>query len=139
MEIRFITREDGQVDVNLGPDWEVFTEALNDCVSSLPPRGAASNGPSPYWVDVARAGLEQARATHSDRPFAGGNFTCLRLNGGQIEARYDFDDEDQPGQFLDVDVFQSVLDDWRVRIERSSSISSVPLPETYRRNPLRTT
>lgn len=135
MELRFIGREDGQVDVDLGPGWALFTEALNDCVSSLPPRGAPGNGPSIYWVDVASRGLERAREAGSDRPFTWGNITLLRLNVGQVEARYDFDDEEVPGQLLDVDEFRRILDEWRVRIEAIASASRSPLPETYRRNP----
>jgi hypothetical protein len=60
----------------------------------------------------------------------------LRLNAGRVEARYDFDDEDVPGQFLDVADFQRVLDEWRTRIETVASASGAPLPETYRRNPM---
>ncbi|WP_157692928.1 hypothetical protein [Pedococcus dokdonensis] len=135
MEAQFTSRKDGQVDVDLGPEWRLFTEALNDCVSSLPPRGATGNGPSTYWVDVASIGLDRALASGTDRPFTWGNITLLRLNHGRVEARYDFDEEDVPGQFLDVDDLRRVLDDWRARIDESAAASTSPLPETYRRNP----
>jgi hypothetical protein len=135
IESRFSTREDGQIDVDLGPDWPLFTDALNDCVSSLPPRGASGNGPSTYWVDVARLGLERALASGTDRPFTWGNITLLRLSDGRVEARYDYDEEDVRGEFLDVDDVRRVLDDWRARIEENASASTSPLPETYRRNP----
>lgn len=136
MKARFSRREDGQIDVDLGPDWRLFTDALDDCVSSLPPRGAKGNGPSTYWVDVAAVGLDRALASGTDRPFTWGNITLLRLKDGRVEARYDSDEQDVPGQFLDAGELRGVLDDWRVRIEESASASTSPLPETYRRNPM---
>lgn len=135
MEPRFSTREDGQVDVDLGPEWQLFTEALNDSISSLPPRGAAGTGPSTYWVDVASHGLDRSLASGSDRPFTWGNITLLRLKGGRVEARYDFDDDEEHGQFLDVEDFQRILDRWREKIQQSAAASSSALPDTYRRNP----
>jgi hypothetical protein len=135
MDARFSSREDGQVDVDLGLNLTLFTEALNDCVSSLPPRGAKGDGPSTYWVDVARVGLDRAVASGSDRPFTWGNITLLRLKEGRVEARYDFDEDDVPGQFLNVEEVRQVLDAWRARIEANASASTSPLPETYRRNP----
>jgi len=50
MEVRFSVRDDGQVDVHLGPEWPIFNVALNDSISSLPPRGWTGNGPSTYWT-----------------------------------------------------------------------------------------
>lgn len=135
MEAQFHRREDGQIDVALGPDWPLFTEALSDCVSSLPPRGATGNGPSTYWVDVAISGLDRALASGAGRPFTWGNITLLRLNAGHVEARYDFDEDDVPGEFLDADDVRGILGEWRTRIENSASTSTSPLPETYRRNP----
>lgn len=136
MDVQFTSREDGQVDVDLGPDWPVFTEALNDCVSSLPPRRAKGKGPSTYWVEVARDGLNSALASGTDRPFTWGNITLLRLNRGRVEARYDFDDEDVPGEFLDVSDVTRILDEWRDRIQQAATKSTARLPQTYRRNPM---
>ena len=135
MDMRFTQRQDGQVDVDLGPEWPLFNEALGDSISSLPPRGATGDGPSAYWVDVAARGLKRALATGSSRPFIWGNTTLLRLSGGKIEARHDFGDEAEPGQFLEVDDFLRLLGEWRVRIQRSAERAKAPLPETYRRNP----
>jgi hypothetical protein len=134
MDVHFSPRDDGQVDVDLGPELSLFTQALNDSVSSLPPRAAQGNGPSTYWVDAARVGLDRALSTGSERPFACGNITLLRLKEGRVEARWDFDEEDAPGQFLDTQDFQRVLVDWRQRITESASTSTSPLPDTYRRN-----
>lgn len=136
MEPAFSTREDGQVDVDLGPEWSLFTEALNDSVSSLPPRGATGNGPSTYWVDVARQGLDRSLASGDDRPFTWGNITLLRLKEGRVEARYDFDDEDEHGQFLEVEAFQRILNRWRDQIQQSAARCTSALPDTYRRNPV---
>ncbi len=135
MQVQFTERDDGQVDVDLGPGWELMTEALNDCVSSLPPRGAADSGPSPYWVDVASLGLDRALATSDPKPFTAGNATLLRLKDGRVEARYDFDEDDVAGQFIDVDALRQLLSDWRALILLSASRSTAPLPDTYRRNP----
>jgi hypothetical protein len=136
MDARFRSRQDGQVDVDLGPEWPLFTEALNDCVSSLPPRGAKGNGPSTYWVDVARLGLDRALASGSDRPFTAGNVTLLRLHEGRVEARFDFEDEEVPGEFIEVDDLRGILGEWRTRIKDIASASTSPLPQTYRRNPM---
>ena len=112
-----------------------MTDTLNDCVSSLPPRGARGDGPSVYWVDVATRGLERALARNDARPFTSGNSTLLRVNNGMVEARYDFDEEGTVGQFMEVDDFRRVMAEWRARIVLSAERSTSPLPETYRRNP----
>lgn len=135
VDVSFSQRDDGQVDVDLGVGWERFTDALNDCVSSLPPRGATGNGPSTHWIDVAADGLDGALASRSDRPFIWGNTTLLRVVGDRVEARYEFAEDDEEGQFLDVTNFRRLLALWRTRIELSAATSSRPLPETYRRNP----
>lgn len=135
MEVRFVERDDGQIDAELDSGWSLLAAALNDSVSSLPPRGWKGNGPSTYWVDVALHGLQRAVAAGSDRPFTWGNITLLRLIGGRVEARYDFDEEDVEGQFLEVLAFQEILEGWRRRIAERAATSSAPLPETYRRNP----
>ena len=137
MEMRFTVREDGQVDVALGDRWSLFNDALADSISSLPPRGARGRGPSTYWVDVAARGLSEALRTGSDRPFTCGNITLLRLRNGAVEARYDYDDEEVEGQFLDVLDFQVILDEWRNRItSEAARHARKRLPETYRRNPM---
>jgi hypothetical protein len=85
---------------------------------------------------VATDGLSRALASGSDRPFTWGNVTLLRLNSGRVEARYDFEEEEVAGQFLDVDAFQRIMAEWRRRIAERASASKSPLPETYRRNPM---
>lgn len=112
-----------------------MTEALNDCVSSLPPRGAGGFGPSPYWVDVATHGLDRALARNDSTPFTTGNATLLRVKDGRVEARYDFDEEDVAGKFIDADALRQLLSDWRGEILLSAARCTAPLPDTYRRNP----
>jgi len=135
VQVRFTERDDGQVDVDLGPGWQLMTEALNDCVSSLPPRGAPGRGPSTYWIDVATRGLERALANDDPAPFTAGNATLLRVTGGQIEARYDFDEEAVAGQFIEAGAFRCLLSDWRDLVLHSAARSTSSLPDTYRRNP----
>jgi hypothetical protein len=135
MQTCFPQRDDGQVDVDLGPDSRMLNETLNDCISSLPPRGALGNGPSCYWVDVAEDGLQRAIATGSNRPFTWGNITLLRLREGRVEARYDFDGDDIEGEVIEVDQFREILIEWRQHISKSAASATTPLPETYRRNP----
>jgi hypothetical protein len=130
----FSERDDGQIDAvieGLG----LFSEALADSISSLPPRGARGNGPSTYWVDVAIEGLAEALKTKSDRPFTWGNSTLLRVREGMVEARYDYAEDDEDGALLSVDDFADLLHQWRDRIVQASATATSPLPETYRRNP----
>jgi hypothetical protein len=136
MKPQFAVRSDGQVDVHLGDQWRLVDEALNDCVSSLPPRGLDVVGPSTYWVDRALDGLHRALDVDSDRPFARGNSTLFRLRDGRVEARHDYDEEDVPGQFIEVEELRSLLDEWRRRILISAASSTSRLPEAYRRNPI---
>lgn len=135
MEFQFSDRSDGQVFVVARDDSPILSDALNDSVSSLPPRGMDVVGPSTYWVDVALAGLERALATGSERPFASGDLTLFRVRAGQIEARYDYEEEDVEGEFIAIDDFRRILQGWRQRIVKRSAEAVTALPDTYRRNP----
>ncbi|GAA4822901.1 hypothetical protein ACFQ0K_16395 [Nocardioides caeni] len=135
MERLFTVREDGQVDAQLPSAGPLFNEALDDSISSLPPRGARGSGPSTYWVDVALKGLRQAELNNDERPFTYGNITLLRLVGDKVEARYDFADDDEEGDFVDVGDFVALLEEWGARIREQAAEALQPLPETYRRNP----
>ncbi len=134
MKVRFERRDDGQVDAFLdSADYSLLQEALNDCVSSLPPRGMPGNGPSTYWIDVAERGARQAAAIGDDRPFTWGNVTLLRVVGDQVEATLDFDDE--VVERIPLPDFLNLLTAWRAEVVTAASIAVEPLPETYRRNP----
>jgi hypothetical protein len=135
MEFIFSTRDDGQVDARLGPEWPLFSEALGDSISSLPPRGAAGNGPSTYWIDIAEHGARRAAQSGDVAPFTWGNSTLLRVQSGNVVAAYDCAEENEPGEAIPLDEFLALLAEWRKRVIASASTSSAPLPETYRRNP----
>jgi hypothetical protein len=132
--LTFSLRDDGQVDAHLGEAWRIFQDALDDSISSLPPRGALGNGPSTYWVDRAEEGARNAQRDGNERPFTSGNITLLRVVGDDVVATYDFS-EDEPSQAMPLDDFLAVLDEWRSRIIESAVRATAPLPETYRRNP----
>ena len=127
MEATFSSRDDGQVDVSLGPDWPLFNEALNDSISSLPPRGAAGSGPSTYWVDVAEQGALEASERGDETPFTAGNVTRLRVRSGAVTASLDFA-EDEPEEVMPLADFLAILRAWRVRILDSAAGSTSPLP-----------
>jgi len=136
VEAIFSARDDGQIDVNLGPDWPLFNEALNDCVSSLPPRGAIGLGPSTYWIDVAEQGALRASQQGDETPFTAGNVTRLRVRSGAVTASLDFA-QDEPEEAIPLADFLAILGAWRDRVLDSAAASSAALPETYRRNPAR--
>ena len=135
MEFTFSKREDGQIDAAIVGEHSLLNEALGDSISSLPPRGAPGNGPSTYWIDLARTGAATALESGSDAPFTWGNITLLRIKNGEVEARYDYDEEDVPGETISVARFIALLDEWHSRVEDSAKLATNPLPETYRRNP----
>jgi hypothetical protein len=136
-EVQFSVREDGQVDARLGPDRPIFTEALGDSISSLPPRGAAGVGPSTYWIDLAEAGATAAAEAGTSAPFTSGNITELRVRDGCVVATYDFADPDEPGDALPLPEFLELLREWRGLVLASAARCTEPLPQTYRRNPAR--
>jgi hypothetical protein len=135
MEVRFSVRDDGQVDVHLGPEWPIFNVALNDSISSLPPRGWTGNGPSTYWIDHAARGALDAQQRGDNRPFTRGNETLLCLRGDEVLANFDWVEPDEPGETMPLDDFFSLLAEWRSQVAQSASTATAPLPETYRRNP----
>lgn len=113
----FSTRQDGQIEVDLGLGLRLFTHALNDCVTSRPPRGAEENGPSTFWVDVTDQSLERALLAGLDDQFSEGNSHELWLKSGQIEARSAYPvEEGEPGEVLAVADFRRVLAGWRQQI-----------------------
>lgn len=140
MNVVFVENPDGsvQVLVDLGDDGRLMNHALEDCVSSLPPRGWPGNGPCTYWIDVTEQGLADAIATGSNQPFIGGNITLFRLVGGRVEARYDFDDIDDEtaeSEFIEIDDFRAILQQWRELIVVNAASATAPLGASGRRNP----
>ncbi len=133
MEVRFSVRDDGQVDVHLGPEWPIFDVALNDSVSSLPPLGWAGNGPSTYWIGHAERGVREAYQRGDEGPFTWGDETFLCLRGDEVLANFDYAEPDEPGETMRLDGFLSLLAEWRSRVEQG--VATAPLSETYRRIP----
>ena len=114
MDVRFETREDDAVDIDLGPEWQGFTETLLDAVSSRPPRGSDDACPSTYWLDRALLAVAEDQDRDTGRPFLWGNATELLLLGGEVVARalYEtFDDEQMPEE-----EFKRILGAWRSRV-----------------------
>jgi hypothetical protein len=136
-EVRFSVHDDGQVDAHLGPGWPTFDVALNDSISSLPPRGWPGNGPSTYWIDHADRNARDAHARRDDRPFARGKETVLYVRGGSVVASYGYAHPDKADETMPLTDFLELLADWRRRVADSASTATAPLPETYRRNPPR--
>lgn len=137
VDVTFSVRDDLQVDAHLGPEWPVFDHALGDSISSLPPRGAAGNGPSTYWIDEAENSALKAHRTGETKPFLWGNITVLQVVGDTVVAKYDYAEDDEPGEALPMEDFLGLLAEWRSRIQTSAASATEPLPETYRRNPAR--
>ena len=113
MEVRFTQRPDSIIDASIGPDHELFNHALQDAVSSRAPRGAPRPGLSTYWIDQADQYARQAAADGSNRPFASGNATYLKVEGDRVVAGYDFDDEEAEGDSIPLQDFLNLLADWR--------------------------
>jgi len=130
MEVSYLLKSDGQVFVTI-PDLEIMTEALNDSIGSLPPRGDTSTKPSTYWIDKTLSRLD-----NGDQRLSAGNCTILSLTtADNVQAEYDYDDGTGPIQEISKEDFRKLLNLWRALVVESANQSSVQLPETYRRNP----
>jgi len=55
----FNVRDDGIIEVDFGPEWAGFTEALNDSVTTRAARGQTP-GLSTYWIDRTLDALQAA-------------------------------------------------------------------------------
>lgn len=130
----FTRRSDGQVDAMV-EGLDLFNEALADSISSLPPRGADGKGPSPYWIDVAFEGARRAAATGDSLPFTGGNITYLRVDGREVVAATDYDDDEEFAERMPLETFLALLTQWRSLVVEAQNEATGALPQTYRRNP----
>ena len=114
MQYRFVESPEGLVDVVLDSSTPILAEAMVDSVGTRPPRGAAQDGPSTYWIDKALLGLRARIEDLDDSPFAAGNVTYLALRDGSVEVRFDYDPPDseyvdkiQPSELIEL------LEAWR--------------------------
>jgi hypothetical protein len=133
VEYDFFVRDDGQVDVSLGTDLPLLNRALNNCISSLPPRGADGNGPSVYWINLADQRARQALEAGDDQPFIWGNETRMQVHGHFVVASYNYDESSER---VPLAYFLTILDHWRSQVLQTAASATQPLPDTYRRNPI---
>jgi hypothetical protein len=115
--------------IELGPNWFGFTEALNDAVSALSPRGEPP-AVSTYWIDYALEGL--ARAPGDE--ITGGNTTRIVRTPTGVRAVSDyelFEEESMP-----VEDFRGLLTAWRERVveQVASGDAARPAQAPYQRN-----
>jgi hypothetical protein len=111
VQVRFTRRDDGVIDLDLGPEWRAFTEALLDAVTTRAPRGSDGVNPSTYWIDQTLSALNTAQ---DKAVIASGNATDLLVEGTQVvaHAQYDtFDDQRMPKEH-----FVTILTRWRAEV-----------------------
>jgi hypothetical protein len=85
-------RDDGTIDVRLGPDWPIFNEALADAVSSLPPRGSDEKRLSTYWIDRMLERLDALQNEGTTGSIAAGNAYSIVFDGDGVEAVFAYGD-----------------------------------------------
>jgi len=132
----FATRSDGQVDASLAGDWPIFNQALPDCISSLPPLGDITAGPSTYWIEVAAQEAKWASFSGSESAFICGKATFLQLVAGCVVARYDHDRSSGPSESITIEAFLALLTDWQKQINHGDTENAASLPTTHRRDEL---
>lgn len=132
-EVRFVRTADGAPYLDLGTAWSGVSEALNDTVGSLPPRGSAEQTVSTYWIDRALEQVRQMITSGRSGPFQGGNAATLSLVDGQVEASSDYELFDSTQ--LPIATFEAILLAWRAEVVRVRDTEAPPIPETYRRAP----
>lgn len=136
MEIELLQlRDDGTIDVRLGPDWPIFNEALVDAISSIPPRGSDETRLSTYWIDGTLERLDALQAEGQTGAIAGGNAYSIVFDGDGIEAVFDYGDPNEEVELMSTDDFRSILEAWRVAVIDAQAHETRTVPETYRRNP----
>jgi hypothetical protein len=128
-------RDDGTIDVRLGPDWPIFNEALADAVSSLPHRGSEEAHLSTYWFDRTLEQLDAHESQHSAGRVARGNAYSLVFDGNGIEAVFDYGDPNEDVELMSTADFREILTSWRRAVIAAQARESRTVPETYRRNP----
>jgi hypothetical protein len=128
-------RDDGTIDVRLGPDWPIFNEALADAVSSLPPRGSDEKRLSTYWIDRTLGRLNALQNEGHTGPIAAGNAWSILLDGDGVQAVFDYGDPNEDVELMSTEDFRAILEGWRAAVVAAQSHETRIVPETYRRNP----
>ena len=117
VEVEFVDRPDGGVDVRVVAHDSMFNEVFADSINAIAPAGAREpRAPSTYWIDRARAYALAANEDASANPIAHGNVTIVTVEDGEVIARFDFDPDDEPGEAMPVSEFVEILDCWRERV-----------------------
>ena len=122
---RFTDRPDGIIEIEADAPDQQFAHALNDAVSSRAPRGAVHQGLSTYWIDRTEAAARQAAASGQTAPFASGNVAYLRLQGNDVIAGYDFDEDQGVVSSMPGEDFLTLLNDWRERVIAAGGTSGI--------------
>lgn len=122
--------DSGLVWVDLGPEWVGFSEALNDGVSALSPKGQPA-ALSTYWIDDALSNVASPPGTK----VTGGNSSRIVRSETGVRARSDyemFEDEE-----MAVDDFVRLLRAWRREVTERIDASDPARPQhaPYQRNP----
>ena len=129
MNYDFTVTNQGLVDVTVDDNLSLLSEALKDSIGTRPPRGAPQDGPSTYWIDHAVTYLEARIQDGGREPFASGNATYLQLRNGVVEARYDFDaEEDEILDAVPADEFLALLRAWRESVLAESPVADKRMP-----------
>ena len=110
----FTARVDGTVDVQLGPAWRAFEDALADAVGTRPPAGSDRPIPSAYWIDHALAALRPPLAQAAETVIAEGNATQLLRRADVVVARSLYEMWDD--QAMPVHEFVQLLTTWRTEV-----------------------
>jgi hypothetical protein len=125
----FTVTNEGLVDVTVDENLPLLSEALKDSIGTRPPRGAPQDGPSTYWIDHAVTYLEARMEDGGREPFASGNATYLQLRNGAVEARYEFDaEEDEILDAVPAFEFLALLRAWRERVLAESPAADKRMP-----------
>jgi hypothetical protein len=138
LEYEFTVDGDDLVAVVLSDNLALMNEALEDSIGTHPPVGAPQHGPTTYWIDEALRDLRARIEDNSREPFASGNLTYLQLTHGAVQARYDFDaEEDEVFDAVPASEFLDLLVAWRRRVlaESPSADQRIPPPRQARAMP----
>lgn len=89
MELAFLLRSDGVVDIALPAEWSGLEQALNDSLGTRAPRGDDSPAPSTYWLDRTLARIR--RNDGSPAELSSGNMSTISLADGQLIVSADYE------------------------------------------------
>ena len=134
-DLSFVVDDRGLVWVEAAHE-SVIPEALNDCVSSLSPRGQ-DVGLSTFWIGHVLQGLESAPSLEPHF-IGGGNSSALVLDGNIVRAESLY--ETYEPELISVDDLRRILLRWRHIVlqlvdKRGTDVS--PDQVNYQRNPPR--